>query len=161
VCGCLCAADEIHRPKAVDTLVLTNDVDVASTSFLKIPDGLSTAPDDEANRPIRDNDLNAVLSFTERRLVVLILRAPSTATASATASATTTVACWRGFFRWVAAVLINDSVDFPLGVNTSAWIAGDLALPLRARCIRPGDELDASTGVLLHAPQILSLSTNY
>jgi len=141
---------------------------MTSTALLEIANSFTTAADDQTDSAIGHHDLNAVLSFTKGRLVVLwllvlLLLWLASATAATTTAATSAAAiavCGTHLLGWIASVLLDDPVDLTLGINSSARIARNTALTYWSGIIGASDELDPGARVLLDAAQILALTSN-
>jgi hypothetical protein len=147
--------DKVHRTQSVHTLVLTNDVDVASGSFLEVTDGLATTADDEANCSIRHHDLNAFLALFEWRKFIRRRRAEA---ASWTTCITTTVGSTTA--TAIDTAVFNDLVDGRPGLTTPCTWTSDLTNPVRVGLISSGDELNAGLTVRFNPSQVLALTTD-
>jgi hypothetical protein len=142
------AADEVHRAETVNTLILTDDVDVAAGFLLKVTNGLATLANDKANATVRDHDLRRLFTIAKCRL--LATRASFSGSTRITASLTCRV----------APILLNDAVDLPLSSNASTWASCDPALSLWS-AIWTIDELNPSSRFGLNAAKTLALPSNH
>ena len=141
--GSLTSSDKIDGSKTVDTLRLTNDVDVASRPFLQITNSLSSSANDESNCAIWHHDLHVILSISQRGGSTLV---------------------WIPWFlmspvEGTHATIIDYSVNGCFDFSATIARARDLALA-KGTTISSRQELNTALCFTFDASKVLALATN-
>ena len=142
------AADQVDGTKAINTLCLTQDVDVTTTALLKVFDRLTTTANDKAYSLVGNHDLSAIFTVTESRQIDF-------RTTRHTSGVSTLVLHDIG-----TAILFDDAEDCSLcRLSASCW-ACDSALALGSMRILGLEELYTCTGLRLDLPEVLTSATD-
>ena len=143
-------ANQVDRSQAVDTLVLTHNVNVAPTSFLQVSNSFATTTNDQTNSTIRHHDLHAVFTLTQRT--------GHGGVSSSSTAAATLVESSAG--NGTHTRVFNNSINGRLGFGAPGLRTTDSALTIRALVIRASNELYAASRLRLDTSQVLALSAN-
>lgn len=147
-------ADEVDGSKAVDALVLADNVDMAAAALLQVTDGFAAASNDQAHGSIGDHDLERVFAFlcngSRGRWSASVPAAVCGSLSPHVGRSTTSP----------HATVLDDAVDHIFCSLALSPGPCNLALPIFLVRVRCRDELDSAPAILLDAAEILALATN-
>lgn len=136
----LARADKIDGTKAIHTLVLRGNVNMATGPLLEVANGLATASNDEANGPVRHHDLHAILALLHHARSTLVVECATTVDDT-------------------HAAILDDAVDCRLDLLTSRSGARNLARTVGA-IVGRWHELNSAAALSLDAAKVLALATD-